>query len=525
MVNAPRRHLRLLRFRPGTTVDDVARRERLIEVAPDPVLGHGSRVLIVDPDSGAGPPAWRDLLDSVTTDDLPDMRTTLNGAIVFLERGDRLWALTFGTGHLFVNDALAEPRFGLRVVLNIADPDQLRSVGSRVYEDVVVRTLRQVSRRSSRDAFTIDDTRDILRDVTAAPRDRTAWGTEVTGGTALSLTVPVDPSGLLDLLDRVADAHGRTDYRAQFGFVDFIQAVNARALLDRLDADMLDAVLGRKQSDIYLAPPEPILYEDLRGFLFFRERLGDAHDELDLQDYRRTVDPATLTVDNVRSHVVRMISASTGTERRSWSVYQCLVYETSLDGVLYLLSEGEWFQIDPSFVARVDREIGFLSAPSLGLPPAMRGEAEGDYNARAAREAGLALLDKKLVPIGGTTIEVADLLSAHGHFVHVKRKTQSATLSHLFAQGRISAEAVKVDPAVRAAAIAHLDAGGRAERSVLLDPFDVRTKTVVYAVIANNAADLPGKLPFFSRLNLWQARRFLAGTLDYEVAFVGIPYR
>lgn len=52
----------------------------------------------------------------------------------------------------------------------------------------------------------------------------------------------------------------------------------------------------------------------------------------------------------------------------------------------------------------------------------------------------------------------------------------------------------------------------------------MRGKTVVFGVIAENAAELPSKLPFFSRLNLWQARRFLAGTLDYDVAFVGIPF-
>ena len=102
---------------------------------------------------------------------------------------------------LFVNDDLAEPRFGLRTVLNLVDPEQLRSVGSRVYRDVVMRILRQVSRRSGRDAFTIEDTRDLLRCVTGAPRDTAPWGTEVTGGVALSLTVPVDAANLRGLLD------------------------------------------------------------------------------------------------------------------------------------------------------------------------------------------------------------------------------------------------------------------------------------------------------------------------------------
>jgi uncharacterized protein (TIGR04141 family) len=524
MTNEPRRHLRVLRLRRGVTVEDALRLERLREVRADPSLGQGARVFIVDPDIPPRPPVWVPFLQAATDEPLPDIVTALNGAIIVVERGERRWAVTFGTGHLFLNEDFADPRFGLRTVLNLVDVDQLRSVGSRIYEDVVVRTMKQVSRRSSRDAFTIDDTRDILRDVTGAPRSQATWGTELTGGTALSLTVPIEVPDLPGLLDRIATEHDRDTYKAGFAFVDFIQAVTDPPLVDQLDNDLLAAVRGAKQSDVYLAPPEPILYEDVGGFVFFRERLEDAHEELDLQDYRRRVDPTTLTLRDLRSHVVRLVSASTGSERRSWSIYRCIVYETSLNGRSYLLSEGDWFEIDADFVARVNREVAAIPTSSINLPAAKEGEAEGAYNLRAANAAGFALMDRKLVSIGGTSIEVADLVSPAGDLIHVKRKTQSATLSHLFSQGRISAEALKADDAVRMAAANYLDLDGRVPGAVLLSPFDARTKTVVYAVIASNAAELPAKLPFFSRLNLWQARRFLAATLDYHVAFLGIPY-
>jgi uncharacterized protein (TIGR04141 family) len=168
--------------------------------------------------------------------------------------------------------------------------------------------------------------------------------------------------------------------------------------------------------------------------------------------------------------------------------------------------------------------VALIEKASIQLPPAREGEEEAAYNQRAANETGIALMDFRLVPIGGSTIEVADLVSPSGHLIHVKRKTLSATLSHLFSQGRISAEALKADEAVRAAAAAKLDEDGRVSGDILRGTFDARSKTVVYAVIAANAAELPAKLPFFSRLNLWQARRYLAATLDYQVAFLGIPF-
>jgi len=215
--------------------------------------------------------------------------------------------------------------------------------------------------------------------------------------------------------------------------------------------------------------------------------------------------------------------SASGTEKRSWSIYRCIVYETSIGGRSFLLAEGEWFEVDPSFVQQIDREIALIKPPTIALPPARWGEDEPTYNARAAREAGLALLDNKPISIGDSDVEIADLLSGNGEFIHVKRKTASRPLSHLFAQGRISAAVLKADPVARAATMAILASDARPEAKVLQDPYDMRSKTVVYAVIADNAADLPAKLPFFSRLNLWQARRFLAGQLDYQVTFVGVP--
>lgn len=225
MADIPKRHLRVLRLRAGITVDDALRMERLVEVAPNDALGVDARVFIVDPDIPPRPPAWVPFLQAAVEKRLPDIASQLNGAVIAVRRDHRTWLLTFGNGHLFVNEDLVEPRLGLRTVLNLVDADQLRSVGSRAYEDVVVRTLKQVSRRTNRGAFTIDDTRDILRDVTGAPRDRKKWGTELTGGAALSLTVPVETSDIPRLLDSIAREHDQTTYQVGFRFIDFIEPV------------------------------------------------------------------------------------------------------------------------------------------------------------------------------------------------------------------------------------------------------------------------------------------------------------
>jgi len=150
MPNEAKRRLRLLRLRQGVVVDDALRLSRLKELQAEPALGGGTRLFIVNPDEPPHPPAWVEFLDEAAAEELPEIASSLNGAVLVIPRNGRLWLLTFGTGHLFVNEDFADPRFGLRTVLNLVDPEQLRSVGSRIYEDVIVRTMKQVSRRSSR---------------------------------------------------------------------------------------------------------------------------------------------------------------------------------------------------------------------------------------------------------------------------------------------------------------------------------------------------------------------------------------
>lgn len=433
--------------------------------------------------------------------------------------------MTFGLGRLYLEEDRLERRFGLRVVLNVVDPERLHSVGSRVYEEVVISTTRQTSRAAARQTFTIDDTRDVLREVVGAPRDEAAFGRQLVGSDALSLSVPVQIEGVPDLLDRLAAVHESEAYKEYFAFIDFITPVRDRATRQRLDELALDAVAGRAAAAAYLAPPEPISFDDIEGFRHVGERRSwPTHPELELADYRARVDPERLTVDELRRHQVSMIASSTGLEVRRWSVYRCLVFEVELDGRYYLLSEGEWFAVDRDFVEELDRRVGEIRIIDLGLPLAARGEKEADYNRRAAAATGMTLLDRRMFGVGRTNIEVCDLLSQDGHLIHVKRKTQSATLSHLFAQGRVSAEALKVEPVLRRRVREAVEAESPTAASMLgADPFRARDLTVVYAVIAPNAAALPGRLPFFSRLNLVHATRFLSGTLDYAVGFAGVP--
>lgn len=121
-------------------------------------------------------------------------------------------------------------------------------------------------------------------------------------------------------------------------------------------------------------------------------------------------------------------------------------------------------------------------------------------------------------------------MSTDGSLVHVKRKSRSSTLSHLFAQGHVSAEALidgKLRDQVRSAI---QNAAGTTDPSPwlnLIPPSDSDqardTVTVTYAVVANSSATGVEWLPFFSRFTLMQTVRDLNRLGFTKIALMRVP--
>ena len=178
---------------------------------------------------------------------------------------------------------------------------------------------------------------------------------------------------------------------------------------------------------------------------------------------------------------------------------------------------GVWYEIDNTFMGRIGAVLDQVEISGLAFPSVetweeddkQKIETEGDYNTRAANEQGYYLLDKKLIKSNRTTssIELCDLLTASGQFVHVKhRKGGSAGLSHLFAQGSVAAEIVLGDKAFRKAARTVLKRIDSAARDLV--PLDNPNSTdyeVVFLILGDSNDKVKENLPFFSKVNLSRA--------------------
>lgn len=479
-------------------------------------------------------PDWASFIREGLGEEVRISSTPTPGALILVrvsvESESRYFAFTFGSGrHLLRTDSYHR-RFGLRIALNAvfegdtvelaAEATRLRSVDAKRVSSKTVRMRHQATQIADFETFDVDRNRDFLRGVTGVPRQPQLWGRNITGADSLTVNRELSFGELPDFCLQLASTHAEDSYRHRFGWVDDVRLVMDAHHIKQLE-DLLSVKLRSENlDDMELNIPEIVDWDRVSRFILpTQARTQVEHLELRLVDYvsaMRTKNLlATLDSAKLQAQRIRVVDGA-GDEWNSWSVWQCLTAELSFEGRRFILDEGDFYEISDSFLSQLDADIRRLVPEStLALPQANVRWNEDAYNRHAALT-GLLLLDKRTVRVPGSTsqVEICDLLSGSRQLVHVKRKLGSSLLSHLFAQGHISADLYQTSREFREVAgqmvqrvLAEPDVAGLAPDSVDLFDTEVPSSSVevVYAIVANwRNRSFVDALPFFSKVNLRQ---------------------
>jgi len=422
--------------------------------------------------------------------------------------------------------------------------ERVRRVGKKtVREDFTMYESRQASREIPFDLFGVRPSQDVLRSVTAASEETTFSGVRVSGNDAVSFNRSVLFSSLKALCQELLDAYGDGSPPKTFTWVNDFQIVTDPDLIRTLSEKVVALIRGgdRGRRTLDLAPPEFVDFSKVAHlrFSFLREA---EHSDVSLEQYLSTLTEADqltdLDLDRLRSqHSVEAVDES-GERIDAWPVFRCLTGEIHHERASYVLEDGDFYLIDRDYLKALNAYLESIAQYGGVLPRGKEEQTEGEYNDDAAdtRDEYL-LLDRKTVRISNRTssIEICDLLSNKGDLIHVKRKLSSSSLSHLFAQGFVSADLLVRSPEYRRevrkkmrAAVNQKPAPVRPSFEHLLDALDpdgiaARDYRIVYAVIAEwNGRSLVDAMPFFSKVNLREHVEDLKA-MGYKVAFAKIP--
>jgi uncharacterized protein (TIGR04141 family) len=445
---------------------------------------------------------------------------TLSGVLVF-KIGGRWFALVFGHGRMLLDPEMVVPDFGLRVAMNSVDPDELRSLDVRTLEELAPLTRRQLARGSSITSFEIDVDRDLLKRLRGRTSDR-EFADQVAGSDAARITGDVSFADIRSVVRDAYKFYGSTAYRQRFPWVDHVRLITDRAKKAELD-ERLEAVVSTEPERIDLAAPIVLDEDDFGGFLYL-SRDQDPVFEFDFETYLAMKERAP-SVKTLRTDRIAVVSAATESPTTSWPVYRALVTELEVAGNRYVISEGQWYEVEHTYAEETEEIVRRYEQTPVTLPAARLREREDAYNERAKDVLGAdaLLFDKRFFTASQTndSIEFCDLFVKPRRIVHVKRKSGSSTLSHLFSQGVVSAELLHFDAgfreAVRAALGEHTGFG-RAIPATRLSP---STFEVVFAVIAPAPRGDRHFLPFFSQVNFRRAINDLSAR-GYELALMRV---
>jgi uncharacterized protein (TIGR04141 family) len=515
----PLRALTVYLAKQGMTESDLINRTRApkrksVSVAP------GVKGSLYAEASTPREPSWASFLrEGVQIDDL-GLRSSSASAVLVLSSGRRLFALSFGHGRHLLDAAAIEGNFGLRTTLNAVSADRIRSIDKKAFEGIATHTREQASKETGIADFGLNVERDVLRAVVGAPDDQ-QLATSLAGMDALTARCRLRLVDLPAKLDQLLAISAKTTYKDRFPWVDNIAEVRDRSLKDHLDLKLVHAIRTGQLHAMWLAIPEILDWPTIGGFRYSRspedERLPDVHFSSFLGRFK---DINSVDLNVLKKNKVHAISAVTDHEIDSWSIYRCICGELEHKGATYLLNGGSWYRVDPSFVRRVRTEIDTIGPTKGSLPDMVAGEDEGSYNVRLAKSLPRsAHLDRQLLSYGGgrSRIEFCDVMAGDRRLLHVKRYAGSSVLSHLFAQGVVSATAFASDEAFRAEVNAklppHLRLPNPRQRP------DSSKYEVGYVVASRSSKALV--LPFFSSVTLRNAHQTLRG-LGYSVTLTKV---
>ncbi|WP_455917603.1 TIGR04141 family sporadically distributed protein [Pseudomonas cerasi] len=461
-------------------------------------------------------PKWTQLfkdIEEVVALDLTGR--SLKALLVMAVRG-RVFCFTFGHARHLIDSLAIERYFGLRTALSLTDPLLIKSVEKSNIDRTPLRSKSQSSRHLSIAEFDFKFDSEILKSLTGIVESDQDDGEYVSGSDSLALHSDVKLEEFPEIASRLLTAYEDERCKEKYPWMDYIVPMRDSSLIGDLDGLLVEAINSEQFDRVRAASPE-LLGNDISGFGYVKHSARSHHGpalafDLDLRQ--------ALLAKHILGAVTHPLLLSEriylyGAEEQRiamWSLYNCLEAEVEHDGKVYLLSEGDWYQIDRDYTNQVNRFFEAATRCELQFPR-YNADNEGPYLRRIADNANFYLLDQKLVRLNNASspFEFCDLLTPDHHIIHVKKYSSSSVLSHLFSQAYVSAEALINAPDVTAQVNAHLAALGPFQFA--FDPATQPRNKIVFAIMQPNDVL---HMPFFSKVNFRQFAQRL-GAMGYQV--------
>lgn len=449
-------------------------------------------------------PYW---LKSFFNDDGKGFIKQSNARVVLIKKisfkqEERFFALTFGYSKYMFKDDVLEEQFGLKIILNSIDDDQIRRISKTSVGSNLKQSNEQLPKSSNISEFGFDVNRDLMKNVSGKSEDEMFEKCILTGGDVLSVNVERDINNIDEFLKFCYERFNEKKYLRNFSWVDNIKFVKNKGLIAELNKKLIELINYKSFNQVWMAVPEVVNWEDIKDFKVsgLEEGINDIYIDKVVGTFKSNL----VDVEQLKSK--RIVARSSKDEHQNiyeWNSYKCIIAEIELNGQAYCLNDGKWYIINQDFVTDINirySNIELLNEDLIDFSESNHAN-EDDYNTALADSLDNAvLIHKYKISIGGgseNNIEPCDVFW-NNKFIHVKRNSGSSDLSHLFNQALVSSQ-VLLDAASRNQFRDKLAADGKP--NIIPEPFQSNNYDIVIAII-NKFQDNTPKIPFFSKVSI-----------------------
>ncbi len=441
----------------------------------------------------------------------------LQGAILFLPCGERTFAITFGNAYHNLREESYEYDFGLLVTLNSVDKDALKSTDIFQPENDFRQRL-QTPKSSDLTFFDFDRDSSIIKRLTGSVKEECKkLFSNVTGANNLRITTKKSVSELILLCQELLCIYQKDDYKKSFPDLHNIRPIKDPEKLISLNAALIDK-LKLRSDEIILTVPDIIDYSSITKIKFLRNRNSTSYDRIDMSSFYQDpgVDLNSISLDDLRCKYEIILLDDNGQERDGFSLFRSLIWDYSNNnGEVFHLCDGNWYQVEKKYLdilqKEVDRAFKHYALPDYPIK-GQQHDNEGEYNTEVSKQnKTLICLDKSnIAPNGQKQVEPCDLFTVDTEtalYIHVKKGTNSSSLSHLFNQGvnsitlinSVDESTLKMENLIRSKI-------GSNDLDAYLSPVRNKKSKVIFAIISNKDPKSKSQaLPLFSRISLKRA--------------------
>lgn len=464
------------------------------------------------------------------------------------------FAMTFGMGgekHINKNKIL--PDFGIKVAMNICDPNEIKSIQTAQHEAISIQAEKQILSGAGLSEFNIDYNDEFFKRIIGKTKDRYNYISSVSGGEKIQLKFtkekPLTWDSIYDVTLELNSLYNSDSYKnTEFKSFDNWSFEKDQDKINELNKKLIEEINNKNFDKISLNIPEFI---DINRFSFkYSSDEIETHEELNLIDYIQTLRDKKVSISGLQNRNIYIYNLESEEKYPKWKVFQCLVAEiTDNNDKSYILSNGQWRLISTDFKQIV---LNYLTNNNVEFDKTFlldelknnitiydelsKQNREEVFNKECVKHnQKLFLFDKSKIDIANEKrYEICDILSTNKYLIHVKKyKTGASSLSHLFTQAKLYSEAIIINPDTRSTMIDFIEKDSQNRESVNINknidvfktilPKTGRLKesdyTIVLCILTKDEIKITD-LPFMTQYEISKMDDYLRRNRGFNVKYI-----